>query len=109
MATWVVPALKAVLPHLGTIISATLPVFTRKGDGAQATLQQQIAELQNAASQNTAYIKELAAQLERSLAAVEAAAEAADTRLHRITMVAIAAVGVAGLSLMGTLYVILTR
>jgi hypothetical protein len=30
MATWLIPALKAVLPHIGSIISAASPVFTKK-------------------------------------------------------------------------------
>ncbi|MFT4173118.1 MAG: hypothetical protein QM639_11200 [Rhodocyclaceae bacterium] len=109
MATWVLPALKAVLPHVGTIISATLPVFTRKGDGAQATLQQQITELQNAASQNTAYIKDLAAQLHSTVAALEQAAEAADTRLRKVLALAFGAVAVAAAALIGVLYLLLTR
>src|SRR3989449_8512003 len=69
MPAWLIPALKAVLPHIGTIISAAAPVFTRKNADAVANqtllLQQQITELQSAASQNAAHIKELAAQLQR--------------------------------------------
>jgi hypothetical protein len=30
MAGWLVPALKAVLPHVGTIIAAAGPVFTKR-------------------------------------------------------------------------------
>ena len=48
MTTWFIPALKAVLPHVGTIVSAAVPVFTRKNTDAaanQALLQQQITEL----------------------------------------------------------------
>jgi hypothetical protein len=75
MAVWLVPALKAVLPHLGTIISATLPAFTKKKADAVANqtllLQQQIAELQSAAAQNAAHIKELAEQLQGTVAALE--------------------------------------
>jgi acetyl-CoA acetyltransferase len=109
MATWVLPALKAVLPHVGTIISAALPVFTRKTDGAQATLHQQIAELQSAASQNTAYIKELATQLHSTAAALELAAEAADARLRKAVALAFTSLAVAGISLIGVLYLVLTR
>jgi hypothetical protein len=32
MAGWLIPALKAVLLHVGTIISAAKPVFTKKSD-----------------------------------------------------------------------------
>ena len=30
MAGWFIPALKAVLPHVGDIVAAAKPVFTRK-------------------------------------------------------------------------------
>jgi hypothetical protein len=60
MAAWLAPALKAVLPHLGAIVSAVAPAFTRKKADAVANqmqvLQDQIAELQSAASQNAAHI-----------------------------------------------------
>ncbi len=95
MAAWLIPALKAVLPHIGTIISATSPVFTKKkveaAPNQTALLQQQITELQAAASQNTAHIKELASQLQSTVAALEQAAEAAEARIHRALMLCLAA------------------
>ncbi|HJX17886.1 MAG TPA: hypothetical protein VJ437_06795 [Acidiferrobacterales bacterium] len=94
MAVWIVPALKAILPHIGTIVSAAVPVFTKKhADAAanQAILQQQITELQSAASQNASHIKELAAQLQSTVAALEQAAAVAETRLRRVSLVCIAA------------------
>ena len=30
MAAWLIPALKMVLPHMGTILSVATPVFTKK-------------------------------------------------------------------------------
>jgi hypothetical protein len=95
MAAWIIPALKAVLPHVGTIISAAAPAFTKKppeGAGNQApVLQQQIGELQSAASQNAAHIKELAAQLQSTVAALEQAAALAQARLRRVYVVCIRA------------------
>jgi hypothetical protein len=79
MAAWLIPALKAVLPHVGTIVSAAAPVFTKKG----ADVQQQIAELQAAASQNATNIKELAEQLRTTVAALEQAASVAEANLRR--------------------------
>jgi len=76
---WLIPALKAVLPHVATIVSAAAPVFTKKG----VDVQQQITELQTAASQNAANIKELAEQLRTTVAALEQAAAIAETRLLR--------------------------
>ncbi|HWH47767.1 MAG TPA: hypothetical protein VN664_08205 [Burkholderiales bacterium] len=86
MAAWFIPALKAVLPHVGTIIAAASPAFTRKKtDTANETLvQQQIAELQSAASQNAAHIKELAEQLQSTVAALEHGALIAEARLRRV-------------------------
>jgi hypothetical protein len=85
MPAWLIPALKAALPHIATIISAAAPVFTRKADAANQALllQQQITELQSAASQNAAHIKELAEQLQSTVAALEQAASIAEGKLRR--------------------------
>ncbi len=95
MPTWLIPALKAALPHIAAIISAAAPVFTRKNADAVANqallLQQQITELQSAASQNAAHIKELAAELQRTLAALEQAASIAETKLRRALLLCVAA------------------
>ena len=78
MNGWLQAALKAVLPHVGDIVSATKPAFTnRKADLATnppELVQQQIAELQAAVSQQSAHVKELAAQLESTVLALEKAA-----------------------------------
>ncbi len=95
MAVWIVPALKAILPHIGTIVSAAVPVFTKKNADAaanQAILQQQISELQAAASQNASYIKELAAQLQGTVAALEQAAASAQARQQRLFFACIVAI-----------------
>lgn len=87
MAVWLAPALKAVLPHLGTIVSAVAPVFTRKQAEAAANqmqlLQEQIAELQSAASQNAELIKELATQLQTTVSALEQTASIAENKIQR--------------------------
>jgi hypothetical protein len=105
MASWLIPALKAVIPHVGDIISAAKPHFTKRKPEAAATqdlTQQQIAELQAAVSQQSGHIKELAAQLENTLTALEKAAQLAEERLRRVLIftavsaaVAVAALGVA--------------
>jgi soluble cytochrome b562 len=106
MAGWLLPALKAVLPHMGDILSAAKPAFTkRKPEPAanQAELvQQQIAELQAAVSQQSAHIKELAAQLENTITALDKAAVLAEARLRRVLIFtavaaafAVAALGIA--------------
>ena len=103
MPAWLLPALKAVLPHIGTIISAATPVFTRKNADAVANqtvlLQQQITELQSAASQNAAHIKELAEQLQSTVAALEQAASIAEGKLRRALLLCAASAVLSAISL----------
>ena len=113
MAAWLIPALKAVLPHVGTIISAATPVFTKKKAEAVANqtawLQEQVTELQSAASQSAAHIKELAAQLQSTVAALEEAASIAEGKLRRLVMLSLAATFLASISLCVSLFVIFLR
>jgi len=92
MASWIIPALKAVLPHVKTIYDTAAPVFTKKKidavPDAGPLLQQQIGELQQAAAQNTAHVKELAAQLQSTVSALQEAAQLAEHRLRRVTIIA---------------------
>lgn len=102
-APWLIPALKAVLPHVGDILSAAKPVFTKKKAEApaaeQPVLVQQVAELQAAASQNAEHIRELAAQLQSTVAALEKAAEIAEARLRRAVVFCAVAVALSVISL----------
>jgi glutamate racemase len=112
MPAWLIPALKAVLPHVGTIVSAAAPAFTRKSADAvanQATLQQQITELQAAASGNDAHIKALAAQIQTTVEALEQGASLAERRHQRIVMLCIAAALFSAASLCVALFVLLAR
>ena len=97
MPSWLLPALKAVLPHVGSIVDAARPVFTRKKADASSSdvVQQQIAELQAAASQNAEHVKELAEQLQSTVTALQQSAALADLRLRRATVTA--AISVAAL------------
>jgi hypothetical protein len=88
MAAWLIPAVKAILPFVTPIVTSALPVFTtRKSDEATAAqtdvLQKQITELQAAASQNALHVKELAAQLQKTVTALEQAAAVAESRFRR--------------------------
>jgi uncharacterized protein YlxW (UPF0749 family) len=103
MAAWLIPALKAVLPHVATIVSAATPVFTKKADPTVANqtllLQQQVTELQAAASQNADHVRELAAQLQSTVAALEQGASIAEARLRRALVFCAAATGVSAVAL----------
>jgi hypothetical protein len=102
MAGWLIPTLKAILPHVSDVVSAVKPAFTRKKVEAPASgdlLQQQIAELQSAASQNADHIKELAAQLQSTVAALEHAAATAEARLRRAVVMCAVAMALSVVSL----------
>jgi hypothetical protein len=112
MAAWLVPALKAVLPHLGTIVSVAVPVFTKRGtasaDQAQL-LQQQIAELQGAATQNAANIKALAQEMQTAVGALHQAAAIAEAKLRRAFLLATVATGLSAVTLALALIVVFAR
>jgi DNA-directed RNA polymerase sigma subunit (sigma70/sigma32) len=101
MAGWLIPALRAVLPHVGDIVSMAKPVFTKKSPDAAdpGTVQQQITELQTAASQNAANVKELAEQLQRTVTALEQASALAEARLRRVVVFCAVAVSLSVIAL----------
>jgi len=95
MPAWLIPTLQAIAPHIGTIISAAKPVFTKKpaetpADQKTLVLQQQIAELQTAAADNATHIYELAAQMQKTVAALEEGALQVNAKLRRLLIVCIA-------------------
>ena len=92
---------KLVLSNLDTIIGVVKPGFTRKKVDADQMdlLNQQIAELQAAASSNAEQIKQLAAQVKELVAALaqaatEAAAQRAAARRWSYAAVAVSAIAV---------------
>jgi len=113
MSSWLIPVLKSVLPYVGTIVSAAAPVFTRKNTEAaagQAILQQQqITELQAAASENDAHIKALAIQMQNTVEALEKGASLAEKRHQKIVVLCILAITLSLISVGATLYVLFAR
>ncbi len=102
MPAWLIPALKAVLPHVGTIVSVAAPAFTKRRSGSTDnpdTVQQQIAELQAAASQNATHIRELASQLQTTVKALEQAAAIAEARQQRLMLLGIGAFALSAIAL----------
>ena len=107
MSTWFIPVLKSVLPYVGTIVSAAAPVFTAKtADAAasQAFLQKQIAELQSAASANDTHIRELAVQMQKTLASLEQGASLAEKQQRQIVWLCAAAIFLSALACLVVLY-----
>ncbi len=93
MYTWLLPAVKAILPYVGDIVNAALPVFkSRKIDENAATqealLQKQINELQEVASVNAVHIKDLAEQLKQMVITLEQGVIANERRYRRMSMLA---------------------
>ncbi len=113
MPAWLIPVLKSVLPHVGTIISAATPVFTKKSADAAANqtalLQQQITELQTAASANDTHIKKLAMQLQSTVEALEKETALSESRHRLMLILSISAIWVSLAALGTALYVVFAR
>ncbi len=113
MAAWLIPALKAILPHVGTIVSAAAPAFTKKRADAVANqtmlLQQQITELQVAASENDAHIKKLAAQMQDTVEALEKGASFAEKNYRWILVLCIVATILSVTSLCAALFILVAQ
>ena len=96
MPAWLLPAVKLILPHVGNIVAAAKPHFTKRKEAAdQSTVQQQISELQAAATENAALVKELAEQLQLTITALEKGAAGTQERVRRLYAIAVTAMLVA--------------
>ena len=91
MAAWL-PAVKVILPYLTQIITAAVPVFTRKMDrvGAEDT-GRQISELQDAATRNAESLKILATQLQKAISDIDAASAGIEREIRMTRALAILA------------------
>lgn len=110
MINWLT-AVKTILPHLPDIMNATTTAFS-KSKSRDSTihaneLQQQIAELQTAASQNTELIKELASHLQTTVSAFEQAALIAEEKIRKIYLISVVATGISIASLGLALFVVM--
>jgi hypothetical protein len=88
-----IPVLRAVLPHLGSILSAASPAFSSR------TADPEIAELRAAVSRNADHTKELAEQLERTVTALDETARVAEARLRLALWMAGGALALAAVAL----------
>jgi hypothetical protein len=113
MPAWLIPVLKSVLPYVGAIVSAAAPVFTKKSADAAANqsilLQQQVTELQAAASANDAHIKALAIQMQNTVEALETGASLAEKRHQWIIVLCVSAIIISVTSLSTVLYIFFAR
>lgn len=89
----------AAAPYLLDIITLAKPLFTRGRDGDKNDLVgQQIAELQSAATQNAETTRVLAAEMQKTLEALQTEALALEKQLRAARLLAGAAMAVAALA-----------
>ena len=110
MPAWLLPAVKLILPHVGDIVAAARPAFTKLTGGTTdpaSVVAQQIAELQTAVSDNATHIKELAEQLRLTVSALEQGAALAERRMKRAYLLAVTSGLLSLVALIVALYAIL--
>jgi hypothetical protein len=107
MAGWVLPALKAILPHVGTIVEAAKPVFRRSTASGETrqTVEEQIAELQLAITQNADHITALAEQLHKTVAVLEEGVKTSRQKLMRLYVLSGTAIAISVISLGIAVYI----
>jgi len=102
-----------VLTNLDTIIGVVKPAFTRKkveGLPSQTDLlNQQILELQAAASSNAEQIRQLAAQLKEVIAALEQAARSAQSERQKLGRLCLVAMAISLISIVAVIALIIVR
>jgi hypothetical protein len=102
-----------VLSNLDTIIGVVKPAFTRKKVDALPSqtdlLNQQISELQSAASSNADQIRQLAAQLKEVVAALEQAAINAQSEREKLRRLCLVAMAISLVAIAGVIALILVR
>ena len=91
----------AAAPYLVDIITLAKPLFTRarEGDRGPDVVAQQIAELQNAATQNAETTRVLAAEMQKTLDALQTGALALEKQLRAARLLAGGALAVAAIAL----------
>ena len=103
---------KLVLTNLDTIIGVVKPGFTRKKIETPSQtdlLNQQIAELQAAASGNAEQIKQLAGQIRQIVTSVDEAAVAAASERRLLRTLCVAAMAISVVSLVAAIAAIVGR
>ncbi len=104
---------KLVLDNLDSIVGVVRPAFTRKKVEALPSqtdlLNQQIAELQAAASGNAEQIKQLAAQLKEVVAALEEAASNAESERQKLARRRLVAMAISVVSIIAVTAWIIVR
>ena len=102
-----------VLTNLDKIIGVVKPAFTRSKVEALPNqtdlLNQQISELQAAASSNADQIRQLAAQIKEMVAALEQAAMSAQSERHKCRRLSLVAMAISLISIVAVITLIIVR
>lgn len=101
MVAWL-PAFKTILPYVTQIVSLAMPAFTKKNDTSesQEVVNQQILELQEAATRNTEAVKVLAAQLQKAITDIDAGAARIEKELQKTRQWCVAAITISGVAIL---------
>lgn len=93
MAAWLA-TIKAILPYVTQVLTATIPAFTKKldRDDAGKVIPDQIAELQKAVTHNAESIKILAAQLQQLISAIDTGSSKVEKKIRIMNWLSIVAV-----------------
>jgi sensor c-di-GMP phosphodiesterase-like protein len=95
MPAWL-PLIKATLPYVAEVARLAIPAFTAKNasERPEALMQQQIAELQDAATRNAESVRTLGRQLQETITAIESAANAYQAERRRQQWLVLLSLGI---------------
>jgi hypothetical protein len=95
MAVWL-PAVKAILPYVTQIVTAVIPVFTKKKDKGRTdeVITSQISELQEAVTHNAESLKILATQLQQVISGIDTGADKIEQEIKIIKRLSIFAIAI---------------
>jgi hypothetical protein len=90
------PAVKALLPYVGQIVTATMPVFSKKNAAGNTVedAEEQIIELQDAVIKNAESIKLLANQVQELIHVIDSSSLKIKQEMLIIKWLSIAAIGI---------------
>jgi peptidoglycan hydrolase CwlO-like protein len=90
------PAVKALLPYVGQIVTAAMPVFSKKSATFNTIedAEKQIAELQDAVIKNAESIKLLANQVQELIHVIDSSSLKIKQEMLIIKWLSIAAIGI---------------
>lgn len=110
MAAHILPFIKAVAPYLAQVATVAIPAFTSKTAGetkSDPIIAQQIAELQNAVTQNAQSVHTLAEKIQQVIEGLENAAEDARTQAAAYKTALFVSIGLSVTSMGTCIYLLL--